>query len=183
MKGSLSVMLELRPMEPTLRSVEVSWVFYAREEISRSESGLLEIAQLRPDLLDADVAISGRADRGSGRSWMSGHVARQRRELGGKRAHTARPFAGRNAMHRLGSASTDSGSYEPREVSIDGVDVHRTAPGGSVGGGVAPNVVPDLANCTLNHRFAPDRSTTRRHSRGCVIFWVACLEDGDVRSR
>jgi len=37
--------------------VEVTWVFYAREEISRSDSGLLEIKELRPDLLDADAAI------------------------------------------------------------------------------------------------------------------------------
>jgi len=56
MKGSLAVMLELASA-PTPRSVEVTWVFYAREEISRSDSGLLEIKELRPDLLDADAAI------------------------------------------------------------------------------------------------------------------------------
>ena len=56
MKGSLAVMLELASI-PTPRSVEVTWVFYAREEISRSESGLSEIAALRPELLDADAAI------------------------------------------------------------------------------------------------------------------------------
>ena len=46
-----------RASMPTPRSVEVTWVFYAREEISRSESGLVEIAELRPELLEGDVAI------------------------------------------------------------------------------------------------------------------------------
>ena len=35
----------------------MTWIFYAREEIARSESGLLEIAELRPELLSGDVAI------------------------------------------------------------------------------------------------------------------------------
>jgi succinyl-diaminopimelate desuccinylase len=55
MKGSVAVMLELA-VDPTPRSVEVTWIFYAREEIARGESGLSEIAELRPDLLQGDVA-------------------------------------------------------------------------------------------------------------------------------
>ncbi|NBV27185.1 MAG: hypothetical protein EBR99_07725 [Actinobacteria bacterium] len=56
MKGSLAVMLELAK-DTASRAFDVTWIFYAREEIARSESGLLEIAQLRPDLLQADAAI------------------------------------------------------------------------------------------------------------------------------
>jgi succinyl-diaminopimelate desuccinylase len=177
MKGSLSVMLEIAK-DPTPRSVEVSWVFYAREEIARTESGLLELAQLRPDLLEADVAILAEPTGGVVEAGCQGtmHVAV---ELNGKRAHTARPFAGRNALHRLGSLLHRIASYEPRTVSIDGVDFTEQLQAVSVGGGVALNVVPDLANCAINHRVAPDRTRDEAFSwlRG---FLGDCLEDGDV---
>ena len=177
MKGSLSVMLEVAK-EPKVRSVEVSWVFYAREEIARSESGLLEIAQLRPDLLSADVAILAEPTGGVVEAGCQGTM-RIGIELGGKRAHTARPFAGRNALHRLGALLGRVASYEPRTVQIDGVDFTEQLQAVSVGGGVAPNVVPDLANCTLNHRFAPDR----KHDEAFAWlrdFLGTCLEDGDA---
>jgi len=48
----------------------------------------------------------------------------------------------------------------------------------SVGGGVAPNVVPDFATCTLNHRVAPDR--TRDEAKASLIeFFGPFLEEGD----
>ncbi len=56
MKGSLAGMIDLA-LDPAPRPVEVTWVFYAREEIARSQNGLLEIAELRPELLDADAAV------------------------------------------------------------------------------------------------------------------------------
>jgi len=154
MKGSLSVMLELAK-DVTPRSVEVTWVFYAREEIARAESGLLEIAQLRPDLLDADAAVLAEPTGGSVEAGCQGTM-RVQIELHGKRAHTARPFAGRNAVHRLGRLLERVASYEPRTASIDSVDYVEQLQAVSVEGGVAPNVVPDLARCTLNYRVAPD---------------------------
>jgi succinyl-diaminopimelate desuccinylase len=177
MKGSLSVMLEIAK-DPTPRSVEVSWVFYAREEIAHTESGLLELAQLRPDLLEADVAILAEPTGGVVEAGCQGSL-RVSVELNGKRAHTARPFTGRNALHRLGSLLYRIASYQPRTVSIDGVDFTEQLQAVSVGGGVAPNVVPDLANCTLNHRVAPDRTRDEAFSwlRG---FLGDCLEDVDV---
>jgi succinyl-diaminopimelate desuccinylase len=176
MKGSLSVMLEIAK-DPTPRSVEVSWVFYAREEIARTESGLLELAQLRPDLLEADVVILAEPTGGVVEAGCQGSL-RVGVELNGKRAHTARPFTGRNALHRLGNLLYRVASYEPRTVSIDGVDFTEQLQAVSVGGGVAPNVVPDLANCTLNHRFAPDRTRDEAFS-WLRDFLGDCLEDGD----
>jgi succinyl-diaminopimelate desuccinylase len=177
MKGSLSVMLEIAK-DRTPRSVEVTWVFYAREEIARTESGLLELAQIRPDLLEADVAILAEPTGGVVEAGCQGSL-RVGVELNGKRAHTARPFTGRNALHRLGSLLYRVASYEPRTVSIDGVDFTEQLQAVSVGGGVAPNVVPDLANCTLNHRFAPDRTRVEAFS-WLRDFLGDCLEDDDV---
>jgi succinyl-diaminopimelate desuccinylase len=156
MKGSLAVMLELAST-PTPRSVEVTWVFYAREEISRSDSGLLEIAELRPELLDADAAILAEPTNGHVEAGCQGTL-RVSVEMAGARAHTARPYTGRNAIHRLGDVITKVASYEPRRAVIDGVEFVEQLQVVDIDGGVAPNVVPDLATCTLNHRVAPDRT-------------------------
>ena len=58
MKGGLAVMSELarRHREPPL---DVTYVFYAREEIAADRSGLLEIEAHDPSLLLGDVAVLG----------------------------------------------------------------------------------------------------------------------------
>ncbi|NNN07789.1 MAG: succinyl-diaminopimelate desuccinylase [Acidimicrobiaceae bacterium] len=156
MKGSLAGMIDLA-LDKTPRPVEVTWVFYAREEISRSQSGLLEIAELRPDLLVADVAVLAEPTGGRVEAGCQGTL-RIKITLGGARAHTARPFTGRNAIHRLGDLLSFVALYQPREVQLEGVTYVEQLQAVSVEGGVAPNVVPDVASCVLNHRVAPDRT-------------------------
>jgi succinyl-diaminopimelate desuccinylase len=156
MKGSISVMLELAS-EPHQRSVELSWVFYAREEIARKESGLLEIAELRPDLLDADAAILGEPTGGVVEAGCQGTM-KIGIELKGARAHTARPFTGINAIHRLAALVGYVAHYAPRVVEIENVTFVEQLQAVSIEGGVAANVVPDVARCVLNHRVAPDRT-------------------------
>lgn len=156
MKASLAGMLTLA-MDPVPRPVEVTWVFYAREEIARSQSGLLEIAELRPDLLAADVAVLAEPTGGRVEAGCQGTL-RIKITMKGVRAHTARPFTGRNAIHRLGDLLAFVALYEPREVAMDGVIYVEQLQAVSVEGGVAPNVVPDSASCLLNHRVAPDRT-------------------------
>jgi succinyl-diaminopimelate desuccinylase len=176
MKGSLAVMLELA-MDPTPRSVEVTWVFYAREEISRRESGLIEIAELRPELLDCDAAVLGEPTDGRVEAGCQGTL-RVLVEMSGARAHTARPYSGRNAIHRLGNVITKVASYVPRSVVIDGIEFTEQLQVVDVDGGVAPNVVPDRASCTLNHRVAPDR-TKEEAEAWLVSFLSDVIEDGD----
>lgn len=157
MKGSLAVMLALaNDADP--RSVEVTWVFYAREEIARSESGLTELIELRPELVTGDVAILAEPTGGRVEAGCQGTL-RAEVVLTGARAHTARPFTGRNAIHRLGAVIARIANYEPRSVKIDGVRYTEQLQVVGVEGGVAPNVVPDRASLTLNHRFAPDRTS------------------------
>ncbi len=155
MKASVAVMLDLA-MDPTPRAVEVTWVFYAREEITRVESGLLEIEELRPDLLVADAAVLAEPTGGRVEAGCQGTL-RAKVTLRGARAHTARPFMGRNAIHRMGDLLSFVALYVPRDVEIDSVVFTEQLQAVSVEGGVAPNVVPDAATCVLNHRVAPDR--------------------------
>lgn len=177
MKGSLAVMLELAK-DTASRAFDVTWIFYAREEIARSESGLLEIAQLRPDLLLADAAIVAEPTGGAVEAGCQGTL-RLGVTVQGLRAHTARPFTGRNAIHRLGAIINQVAQYEPRVAIVDGIAFTEQLQVVSVGGGIAPNVVPDSASLVLNHRVAPDRSrdeavTSVRELLGDLI------EDEDV---
>jgi succinyl-diaminopimelate desuccinylase len=177
MKGSLAVMLELAK-DTASRAFDVTWVFYAREEIARSESGLLEIAQLRPDLLQADAAIVAEPTGGAVEAGCQGTL-RLGLTLQGLRAHTARPFTGRNAIHRIGAAINQVAQYEPRVAMVDGIAFTEQLQVVSVGGGIAPNVVPDSATLVLNHRVAPDRSRDQAVSAVRDLL-SDLLEDEDV---
>ena len=177
MKGSLAVMLALA-VDPTPRSVEVTWVFYAREEISRSQSGLLEIAEIRPELLDGDVAVLCEPTNAVVEAGCQGTL-KVGVTLKGRRAHTARPYTGLNAIHRLGGLIDRVSAYRPRTVSLDGVDYVEQLQAVAVEGGVAANVVPDAAVITLNHRVAPDRTKEQ------AVTWLReylgdIIEEGDT---
>ncbi|HUE07812.1 MAG TPA: succinyl-diaminopimelate desuccinylase [Acidimicrobiales bacterium] len=155
MKGGLAVMLDLATTVQA-PSVDATWCFYAREEISRNQSGLLELWQQRPDLLAGDAAILGEPTSAVVEAGCQGTM-RVRIALRGVRAHTARPFTGRNAIHRLGALLLRVADWPPREVVLDGCTYVEQLQAVGIEGGVAANVVPDEAVVTLNHRYAPDR--------------------------
>lgn len=155
MKASLAVMLDVAAT-PIDRSVDVTWVFYAREEIARAESGLLEIAQHDPSLLRADAAVVAEPTDGFVEAGCQGTL-RLVLTIHGVRAHVARAFTGRNAIHRLGPVLLRVAEYEPRSVSIDGCTFTEQLQVVMVDGGIAANVVPDQVRVTINHRVAPDR--------------------------
>lgn len=176
MKGSLAVMLELAG-DSFARAVEVTWIFYAREEVDRRESGLLELAQLRPDLLDGDAAILAEPSGGAVEAGCQGTL-RAAITLLGSRAHTARPHTGRNAIHRLAPLLDLVASYRPREVVVEGVAYTEQLQAVRVEGGVANNVVPDEVRLKVNVRVAPGRDLVE------VATWLRdflapALEDGD----
>src|SRR6202044_839478 len=83
---------------------------------------------------------------------------RVRVDMAGQRAHTARPFTGRKAIHRVAEGISRIAQYQPRTVVLDGVEFSEQLQVVLVDGGVAANVVPDTATITINHRVAPDRS-------------------------
>lgn len=156
MKGGLAVFLELAATVPE-PVVDVTYVFYVAEEIAAEHSGLLELLRERPDLLVADAAILGEPTDGALEAGCQG-TARVRVTLTGERSHTARPWKGRNAIHRLGPVLEAIGAYDTREPTIDGCTYREAVQAVFVEGGVAGNVVPDRAVLTVNLRFAPDRT-------------------------
>jgi succinyl-diaminopimelate desuccinylase len=158
MKGGVAVMLELaaRLTEP---AVDVTFIFYAGEEVAREHNGLLTIAGASPDLLRGDAAVLGEPTCARIEAGCQG-VLKVEIEVGGTRAHTARPWMGNNAIHRLAPILTSVAAYQGRQPVIDGCAYREALQAVAVNGGVAGNVVPDRATLALNHRFAPDRSPT-----------------------
>jgi succinyl-diaminopimelate desuccinylase len=168
MKGGLAVMVELARTvaEP---AVDVTYVFYAREEIAAAENGLIELAQTRPDLLAGDAALLGEPTSGQLEAGCQGTM-RLRVVLTGQRAHTARPWMGRNAIHRAGRLIEAVATTASRQPVIDGCTYREALQVVAIDGGVAANVVPDRVELTLNHRFAPDRGAAEAeaHVRAVV---------------
>ncbi|HZQ28587.1 MAG TPA: succinyl-diaminopimelate desuccinylase [Acidimicrobiales bacterium] len=156
MKAGCAVFLALAGAvrEPV---IDVTYVFYECEEVDRVHNGLSKIADARPDLLAADVAILGEPTGAAVEAGCQG-VLRVNVALAGERAHTARPWQGRNAIHRLGAVLARVAGFEERRPVLEGCEFHEVLQAVGVEGGVAGNVVPDRAVVQLNHRFAPDRS-------------------------
>jgi len=176
MKGGLAVFLHLAGTldEP---AVDLTWCFYVGEEVAKEFNGLGHLWEQRPDLMAADVAILGEPTSGRVEAGCQGTL-KVRVRLSGARAHTARPFAGRNAIHRLGPVLDAVAAYEGRRPVIDGCEYGEQLQVVSVEGGVAGNVVPDEAVLVINHRFAPDRTIEQAES--AVRELVApFLEPGD----
>jgi succinyl-diaminopimelate desuccinylase len=155
MKSGLAVMVELATTLPQ-PVVDVTYVFYVCEEVARQDNGLLHLQDARPDLLAGDVAILGEPTGGLVEAGCQG-VLKLRATVHGRRAHTARPWMGDNAIHRLGPVLDVIARYPGRRPVIDGCQYREALQAVEVTGGVAGNVVPDQATVTVNHRFAPDR--------------------------
>jgi succinyl-diaminopimelate desuccinylase len=176
MKGGLAVFLELARTveEPTC---DLTYVFYAAEEIAAEHSGLLQLFRERPDLVAGDAAILGEPTDGWVEAGCQG-TARVRLTLRGVRSHTARPWKGRNAIHRLGPVLDAIAAYEARQPTIDGCTYREAVQAVFVEGGVAGNVVPDEAVLTVNLRIAPDRTVDQAvDAFGSMI--ADLLKDGD----
>lgn len=176
MKAGLAVMVELARTvaEP---AVDVTYAFYAGEEVAAVHNGLGHLFRDRPDLLAADVALLGEPTDAGIEAGCQGTM-RVQVTMRGVRSHAARPWMGRNAIHRLGRLLAAVEAHPTREPEIDGCTFREALQALAVDGGVAGNVIPDLAIVTLNHRFAPDRTPEEAEAAVRQVLAPA-LEDGD----
>jgi succinyl-diaminopimelate desuccinylase len=177
MKGSIAVMVDLATSGERFAS-ELTWIFYAREEIGRLDSGLLEVAAASSELLDGDVAILCEPTNVAVEAGCQGSVQIQL-TLQGARAHTARPWRGRNAIHRLAGPLQAIAQYTSRTPQLEGVTYGEQRQAVGVTGGVAGNVVPDEAILTVNQRVAPDRSIDEAVAELRGVF-EPFMDDGDI---
>ncbi len=156
MKGGVAVALTLAASvaEPVR---DVTYVLYECEEVEASSNGLQHLADQRPDLLAADLAILMEPSDGGIEAGCQGTV-RVTVAVAGSRAHSARSWLGVNAIHGAAEVLDRLRAYEPRRPHIDGLEYREGLNAVGITGGVAGNVIPDECLVTVNYRFAPDRT-------------------------
>ena len=155
MKGGLAVQLNLAATltEPTR---DITWIFYDCEEIESSRNGLGHLAKVRPDLLQADMAILMEPTNGVVEAGCQGTV-RVSITTQGVAAHSARSWLGHNAIHDMAGALQILNNYEASTVLVDGLAYREGLNAVGISGGIAGNVVPDHCELLVNYRFAPDK--------------------------
>ena len=162
MKGADAVMIDLCERAcrtaPDELPFDLAFVLYAREEGPFEQSGMPEVLAAAPDLFEGiDLAIAMEP--------TDNHI-----ELGclgtlhacvrfeGQRAHSARPWQGRNALHAAGPLLTALAALAPRDVTRDGLTFREVCSATMCAYEGARNVIPGSCSINVNFRFGPDRT-------------------------
>jgi succinyl-diaminopimelate desuccinylase len=156
MKAGVAVQLKLAA---TLNktNTDVTWVFYDHEEVEASLNGLGRIARNRPELLDASFAVLCEPSNAQVEGGCNGTIRVEVRARGVK-AHSARSWMGKNAVHASAEILNRLNAYEPQSVEVDGLVYRESMNAVLISGGMATNVIPDECVVTVNYRFAPSKS-------------------------
>ena len=159
MKGGIAVMLKLAVaiQQPKF---DITWVFYDNEEVAADLNGLGRLASNHPELLTGEFAVLCEPTSAMIEGGCNGTVRVEVRTEGIK-AHSARPWMGKNAIHALAHSLNILNDYQPATITVDGLDYKESLSAVLVSGGIATNVIPDAAVLTINYRFAPDKSAAQ----------------------
>ena len=168
MKAGVAVQLKLAAtLDKT--NTDVTWVFYDHEEVDAALNGLGRISRNRPELLNAQFAVlcepSSAQVEGGCNGTMRATVTTR-----GVKAHSARPWMGENAVHKMGEVLVKLGAHTPDEVEVDGLVYRESLNAVLISGGIATNVIPDAATITVNYRFAPSKSVAQAEAHLREIF-------------
>jgi succinyl-diaminopimelate desuccinylase len=183
MKAGVAVQLRLAATLPEPNR-DVTYVFYECEEVDTARNGLYLLSRDAPELLAADFAVllepSGGVVEGGCQGTLRAAIA-----VRGARAHTARSWMGKNAIHGAAAVLDILRAWEPRQPVIDGLEYHEGLNAVAISGGVAGNVVPDECVVTVNYRYAPDKSPQAAEAdvRGLFPSWDVTILDNAPGAR
>lgn len=177
MKSGVAVQLRLAA-EVTAPAVDVTYVFYDCEEVESERNGLLRLSRDNPRSLAADFAILLEPTGGVVEGGCQGTLRAEVRARG-ERAHSARAWMGRNAIHDAAGILDILRGYQPGQPEVDGLAYREGLNAVGITGGVAGNVIPDECVVMINYRFAPDRSAEQavEHVRDVFGGWEVTIID------
>ena len=154
MKSGVAVLLRLAEEVAEESRFDSTFVFYEAEEIADEHNGLRKLFADRPDLVAGDFAVLLEPTDLWMEAGCQGSI-RLEATFHGKRAHTARPWQGENAIDRAAPTLQRLAGYQPEPQEVDGLTFRQALSVVNVHGGVAGNVVPDRCTVVVNRRYAP----------------------------
>lgn len=170
MKAGVAVQLKLAAaMTKTNTNKDITWVFYDHEEVEANLNGLGRISRNRPELLDASFAILCEPTGAQIEGGCNGTIRVEVRARGVK-AHSARAWMGKNAVHGAAEILNRLNAYEPQSVEVDGLVYRESLNAVMIKGGIATNVIPDECVVTINYRFAPSKTGQEAAAHLCELF-------------
>jgi len=164
MKGALAVMLALAEGAASSETVDVGYLFFAREEIPITESALLPALDGTPVLREAALAIVMEPTANELEVGCNGNLSALV-TVRGRAAHSARPWLGDNAIHAAIEALAPLADLPIRDVDVDGLVFREVVSVTTIEGGVAGNVVPDRVDARVNYRYAPSQRPEHAEAR------------------
>ena len=156
MKSGLALMLDIaenldRP------KVDLTLVFYAREEGPFAENELGPVLAQDPELSHVDVAVALEPSDNRLQLGCSGSLHATVR-FRGRTAHSARPWQGENAVQKAAGFLARLSAEVPRSHVIDELEWRAVISATMASGGRGRNIIPDLFELNVNHRFPPGTS-------------------------
>jgi succinyl-diaminopimelate desuccinylase len=168
MKGGVAVALALA-VQVEAPTSDVTWVFYDHEEVASDLNGLGRLVRLHPDWLACDFAVLGEPTNGGLEGGCKGTLRAEVR-LHGVSAHSARAWAGVNAVHAAGEVLRRLEDYTARDVEVDGLVYRECLEAVLISGGTASNIIPDACVVTVNYRFAPSLDVAQAEAHVREVF-------------
>ena len=148
---------------------DVTYIFYECEEVDSARNGLTHVAAEHPEWLTADIAVLLEPSNANIEAGCQGTL-RAQISTSGTRAHSARSWMGENAIHGLADALARLNSYEAARVLVDGLDYCEGLNAVAITGGIAGNIIPDLAMVEVNYRYAPSKSGSEAEAHIREVF-------------
>jgi succinyl-diaminopimelate desuccinylase len=158
MKGGLAVLLALADdLGKRSPRFDATIVVYEGEEVADEQNGLRRLFAETPDLVRGDLAILLEPTGGWVEAGCQGTI-HVRATFDGVRAHSARPWMGKNAIHRAAVLLDRCARFDAATVDVDSLVYREALQVVRIDGGIANNVVPDRCEVVVNRRYAPSRS-------------------------
>jgi succinyl-diaminopimelate desuccinylase len=180
MKAGVAVQLKLAATVPE-PSRDLTYVFYDCEEVEAERNGLLRLSRRQPDWLTAQFAVLMEPTGGVVEGGCQGTLRAEVRATG-QRAHSARGWLGKDAIHEAADILLVLRGYTAREPEVEGLTYHEGLNAVGISGGVAGNVIPDECVVEVNFRFAPDRSPEQAADHVHEVFADWDVQVTDVAS-
>ncbi|CAB4708599.1 MAG: succinyl-diaminopimelate desuccinylase [Actinobacteria bacterium] len=165
MKGGLAVMIEIADWAlGAERAYDLGFLFFPREELGADVNPLPAVFERNPVIDTAALVICLEPTDNTLQLGCLGNL-NARLVFEGKAAHSARPWQGENAIAKAFAGLADILTLEPNDVVIDGLLFREVLSVTKIQGGTASNVIPARVECTLNFRYAPNRSAEEAEAR------------------